>query len=509
MFCIKKSTFNKIAIILAVVSTLLYAYTVFYTKPIKSRATTSANNENLGINETNLKYEISPYGEKNIAVIVAHFNNNNFITEFSIPQLTDKYNSVIKNYYLENSFNNITLNTKIFGIYALSMPTTCTDFGQIVANAIKVADPEINYTSVDILVIKLPFNNRCDVYGNHDTYLISTDEGSMEKDIVLLFSEYREVTRVAHEIGHSFGIIHADGWECGKKSIDYLNRCSRGLYGNPFDLMARPEEEVPLPHFSGYFKYYLGWIPETNVWTITKSGKYKIAPIEKQSKDKQLLKIPIPNTQASYYIENRDSIGTDSGLPPEFVKGAIVYIAPFYLDNSTELIDTTPESLIGTRYTDFDDAPLPVGKSFYDHINKIEITTIKDENNYLEVDIKIPNITPVQINKSFSNLNAYLECNKSSFYFKYPEVFFRESAFTIDLSINRDFSSGVYSNFGKGTSSPIEISDPMLHWDQYKVGRKLYWRVKSTDGILSSVKEAIVKDCNRDQAENNANRSLF
>ena len=73
MFCIKKSTFNKIAIILAVVSTLLYAYTVFYTKPIKSRATTSANNENLGINETNLKYEISPYGEKNIAVIFNGF----------------------------------------------------------------------------------------------------------------------------------------------------------------------------------------------------------------------------------------------------------------------------------------------------------------------------------------------------------------------------------------------------------------------------------------------------
>jgi hypothetical protein len=47
-------------------------------------------------------------------------------------------------------------------------------------------------------------------------------------------------------------------------------------------------------------------------------------------------------------------------------------------------------------------------------------------------------------------------------------------------------SRDVYVSFGRGVSSPIQVSNPQARWDKYRCGKTLYWRVWNHDRTVSS-----------------------
>jgi hypothetical protein len=95
---------------------------------------------------------------------------------------------------------------------------------------------------------------------------------------------------VAHELGHSFGLGHANLTDC--KHHD----CGALEYGDPYDTMG-----VGTGDFSAKAKFDLGWL--TAVSRAAKNGAYALAPIEHPAKTAQALVVTTANDQ--YWIEYR------------------------------------------------------------------------------------------------------------------------------------------------------------------------------------------------------------
>ena len=116
---------------------------------------------------------------------------------------------------------------------------------------------------------------------------------------------------LSHELGHNLGVYHANSWECKKKkpAVLYGDECQHTEYGNIYDIMGNSYGAL---HFNAYFKDKFGWL-QNSVVTITKSGKYRIAPIE-SSQGIRAAKIQAPGSNEQFYVEYRQPIGFDSSL---------------------------------------------------------------------------------------------------------------------------------------------------------------------------------------------------
>jgi hypothetical protein len=95
---------------------------------------------------------------------------------------------------------------------------------------------------------------------------------------------------VAHELGHSFGLSHANLTDCKHQGCGALE------YGDPYDTMG-----IGSSDFNAKAKVDLGWL--TNVTRPAKNGTYVLAPIERTSKLPQAIVVTTGNDQ--YWIEYR------------------------------------------------------------------------------------------------------------------------------------------------------------------------------------------------------------
>jgi hypothetical protein len=97
---------------------------------------------------------------------------------------------------------------------------------------------------------------------------------------------------VAHELGHSFGLGHANLTDCKRHGCGALE------YGDPYDTMG-----VGSGDFSAKAKFDLGWL--TGISRPTRNGTYDLAPIERPSRKAQAFVVTTANDQ--YWIEFRAS----------------------------------------------------------------------------------------------------------------------------------------------------------------------------------------------------------
>ena len=75
------------------------------------------------------------------------------------------------------------------------------------------------------------------------------------------------VANTAHELGHTFGLPHAQAWSCAPRPCGVVN------YGDPYDTMGSGTGD-----FDSYEKWLLGWI--TRVTHPSQPAVYTLAPIE-------------------------------------------------------------------------------------------------------------------------------------------------------------------------------------------------------------------------------------
>jgi len=121
------------------------------------------------------------------------------------------------------------------------------------------------------------------------------------------------VANTAHELGHTFGLPHAQAWSCAPRPCGVVN------YGDPYDTMGSGTGD-----FDSYEKWLLGWI--TRVTHASNPTVYTLAPIEVAAAQAQGL--IVTTTRNRYWFEVRRDPARDAAGALLMKAGLLVHAGP-------------------------------------------------------------------------------------------------------------------------------------------------------------------------------------
>jgi hypothetical protein len=167
-----------------------------------------------------------------------------------------------------------------------------------------------------------------------------------------------------HELGHNYGLNHANFWDTGGQSIIGTNGTSIE-YGDSFDTMGAASAGAN--HFNTRYKAYLNWLQTGETLSVSTSGVYRIYPHDDtNSTGLRGLRI-VRSSTTNYWVEFRQKFTGNRWL----MSGAGIRWAGNGNERS-HLLDTTPGSTDGKN-----DAALVLGRTFSDTAAGIHITTLR------------------------------------------------------------------------------------------------------------------------------------
>ncbi len=177
------------------------------------------------------------------------------------------------------------------------------------------------------------------------------------------------VSVTAHEVGHVFGLAHANYWDTAGTSA--IGVGTNGEYGGYYDVMGGVG--VPTGHYNAQGKNQIRWLPNDYVTETTTSGLYRIFAQDQAILDpgkRFALKIRKDNLRTYWgelrglYTGNTTDTWADKGL-------ILGWKYPSGGGSNIQLIDTTPGSAFGKT-----DSPISLGRTFSDTDAGIHITTV-------------------------------------------------------------------------------------------------------------------------------------
>ena len=185
---------------------------------------------------------------------------------------------------------------------------------------------------------------------------------------------------VGHELGHTFGLQHANLWQVADGNPVSDSGFSLE-YGDPFDLMGGGINFSSVEDFSPWNKSLLQWIPDAAVAVAEEDGTYRVYRFDAAGADLGLtraLKV-VRNSTKDYWIGYRRATSNASADGGAYVMWA-------YNSNlKSELLDLT------TPGTDTSDSALAVGATFNDAAAGITLTPVAQggtgANEWLEVQV--------------------------------------------------------------------------------------------------------------------------
>lgn len=339
-------------------------------------------------------------GEQKIAIILASFGTQirpplGLLSARRLP-------SQIDSWVREVSGGKAHVTADVFGWYRVERELTCNNFLSNIQEVVKAADGAVNFAAYDRLLMfypaDLPVIGKCPLGGISSIGKIplQTSDGLVWVSVSVVNAHALTVPAVAlrgslHELGHGFGLRHADALDCGTRSIPNaddisgLASCTHREYGNPFDIMGISgsfRTPAPaMPHFNGYFKELLGWIDKKEMVEIPQgTNTYFLAPLETTSQESgnpKILKIARHNATGRtvwYYVEYRAPLGSDRQLAQPRQPHKILVSRNLQGNVSASLLDLTPQT------DTFLDAAIGVSGVFEDHDVGLRIAPVAVSN---------------------------------------------------------------------------------------------------------------------------------
>ena len=275
------------------------------------------------------------------------------ISETDASELMRKAND----FFVENSYGATSLSATVTPL--LLLPEQASWYGtngatdallEDARRAAAAADYDTASFDLDCVHFQVPRLPNQAYVGSKGAWLRGTDVGT-----------------VCHELGHNFGLWHANAWVTTDGSV--IGAGSNLEYGDVFDTMGNGG--TALYQFGACGRVRLGWLPNTAVRTVSTDGMYRLYPFGTGTWTEGLsyaLRIRMDG-QRDYWIETRRQLAAQPGAKPS----VLVYWSPWSQSlGGSELLDMTPASGGG-----FYDAPLLLGGSFFDPTLGLRITPFR------------------------------------------------------------------------------------------------------------------------------------
>jgi hypothetical protein len=173
----------------------------------------------------------------------------------------------------------------------------------------------------------------------------------------------------AHELGHNYGLWHANFWDTSISSNSSSIGPGNNLeYGNDYDTMGAAV--AGNNQFNAMFKNGLDWLPDTAVTAVSSNGVYRLYAFDVPGRvNGRCYAAHVKRDfQRDYWLEFRQKFTANAGLQ----NGVLLNWSPWSESKGgTDLLDTTPGTPSGLQ-----DAALVVGRTFSDCAAGVHITPL-------------------------------------------------------------------------------------------------------------------------------------
>jgi hypothetical protein len=206
-------------------------------------------------------------------------------------------------------------------------------------------------------------------------------------------NQYNTLGVIGHEIGHNWGLGHANSLPCNGVTIAINCPVNRPEYGDPWNIMGNQSSR----HVNAWQKNEMGWVPDAKVATHTVgSATYTLSPLESPGGALYAVQIAAA-VHRTYWLEYRQAIGFDAGMPANATSGAIVHLGGLMHQSDrseygcwdTCFLDMAPATSTMT------DGALAVPRAFVDQMTGVTITSVATGAGGLTVSVASP---PTRIN---------------------------------------------------------------------------------------------------------------
>jgi hypothetical protein len=277
-------------------------------------------------------------------------------------------------YYKEDSYGDISLVGKnrtdgdVYGWYAIPAPVpgdygcdpdTIASDAEAAATAANGFDP----AGYDHVIYAFPYQSLCGWAGL----------GEVGGSHAWINGYVDQVDVVAHELGHNMGLAHAASMSCTDAGTPVAigPSCTTDEYGDPFDVMG----DISAHRNNAWHLSQIGFMPPDNVQTANGEGTYTLSATSGRGGIRLLrIKRPAGSFPPYYDLELRAAGGVfDNFVSTDpAVQGIMIHTDPDTpVVDWSRLIDATPGSAGG-----FDDAALPVGRTFSDGTVTITLQSV-------------------------------------------------------------------------------------------------------------------------------------
>lgn len=316
-------------------------------------------------------------GSKNLLVIRVDFSDLPGAPQGYSPEFIQNLNDTqISPFYQRSSYGATSLTTAVTTlVYRMPNPSSSYTWDpyKLDADAEAAAAADYNVGSYDRICI-------------FSAYINNGYAGQGEGGGKFWIYGYYNFGVVTHELGHTYGLPHANLWQV----TDANPISASGHYGggDAYDAMGSNANQ-PGVDFNPWFKNQLGWIADNQVQTVTTAGTYRINSFDNAGASGILALKIVKDSTHNYWIAARRSFTNNASMS----NGAYMMWGFNYNTDSYLLDMTTPG-------TNDQDAALAVGASFVDQDANITIKPVAEggiaPNQYLDVEVTMPGATPLE-----------------------------------------------------------------------------------------------------------------